>query len=231
MSQPKKRRKPRINIPPSTKTNWREKVHPFFIRMLEYNNQVAKLRASPNEADQKEAQRLTQELPPELAAEADRMHDAIPPSERPQADAYLSIFGMVDAPQGGTVWQGQMALGWIAFNKFGKSIGELIQGDADGDEKSSRQWLSVQKAFQDWRYGKLDLNKMRFKLDSHHYQIMQAGLELGLRGLTPAELADCYDELCNCGGAHDPENMSKLRNRVIKIMDRLVKNLPAAQGV
>ena len=79
MGQLKKRRKAKIKIPKSTRTNWRAKVHHFFVRMLEYNNQVAKLRASPNEADQMEAQRLTREPPRELAEEADRMHDAIRP--------------------------------------------------------------------------------------------------------------------------------------------------------
>jgi hypothetical protein len=227
MNQPKKRRKPRIKLPECTRTNWREKVHPFFVRMLEYNNRVAKLRSSPNESDQKEAQRLTQDPPPELIDEADRMHDAIPPSERAQHDAYLSIFGAKDAPDGGVMSRGQFTLGWLAFNKFGKSIVELVAGDAAGDEKSSKQLLAVQKAYQDWRYGKLDVNKMRFKLDSHHILIMQVGLELGLRNLSPPELADCYDELCNCGKPHDPENIKKLRNRVIKIMDRLVMNLPA----
>jgi hypothetical protein len=195
--------------------------------MLEYNNQVAKLRASPNEADQMEAQRLTREPPPELAEEADRMHDAIPPSERPQHDAYLSIFGVEDAPGGGTMSEGQLMLGWLGFNKYGRSIVELVQGDAAGDEKSSRQLLSVEKAYQDWRYGKLDVNKMHFKFDSHHILIMQTGLELGFRALSPAELADCYDEMCNCGKSHDPENINKLRTRVVKIMDRLVKTLPA----
>jgi hypothetical protein len=227
MSQPKKRRKPRIKIPESTETKWREKVHPYFIRMLEYNNHVMKLSASPSGADRKEAQRLTHNPPPELAEETDRMHDAIPPSERPQADAYLSIYGVVDAPEGGTMSEGQFTLGWLAFNKFGKSIVELVEGDAAGDEKSSRQLLSVEKAYQDWRYGRLDVNKMHFKFDSHHIQIMTAGLKLGLRDLPPAELADCYDELCNCGKPHDPENIKKLRTRVIKMMDRLVKNLPA----
>jgi membrane carboxypeptidase/penicillin-binding protein len=71
---------------------------------------------------------------------------------------------------------------------------------------------------------------MRFKFDSHHIQIMQAGLELGLRNLSPAELADCYDEMCNCGKLHDPENIKRLRTRVVKIMDRLAKNLPAKQS-
>jgi hypothetical protein len=230
MSQAKKRRRPRITIPESTKTKWRDRVHPFFVRMLEYNNQVATLRSSPVEADRNEARRLTHNPPPELAEEADRMHDAIPPSERAQHDAYLSIFGAIDAPKGGTMSEGQFAMGWLAFNKFGKSIVELIESDAAGDEKSSRQLLSVQKAYQDWRYGKLDINKMRFKFDSHHIQIMQTGLELGLRNLSPAELADCYDELCNCGKSHDPENINKLRTRVIGIMDRLAKNLPGKQS-
>jgi hypothetical protein len=227
MSQAKNRRKPRMKVPESTQTNWRDKVHPFFVHMLEYNNQVTKLRSSPKKADQEEALRLTHNPPPELAEEADRMHDAIPPAERPQHDAYLSIFGLTDAPEGGTMSEGQFTLGWLAFNKFEKSIVELVGGNAAGDEKSSRQLLSVQRDFQAWRYGKLDVNKMRFKFDNHHILIMQAGLELGLRDLSPDELADCYDELCNCGKTHDPENMNKLRARVIKIIDRLVKNLSA----
>jgi hypothetical protein len=123
--------------------------------------------------------------------------------------------------------EGQFTMGWLAFNKYGKSIVEVVQGDAAGDEISSRQLLSVQKAYQEWRYGKLDVNKMRFKFDSHPILIMQAGLELGFRALSLAEIADCYGEMCNCGKSHDPENMNKLRARVIKIMNRLVKNLPA----
>jgi hypothetical protein len=225
MSQPKKRRKPRIKIPESTQSKWREKVHPYFIRMLEYNNHVMKLVASPDEADRKEGQRLMHNPPPELAEETDRMHDAIPASERAEHDAYLSIYGAVDAPEGGTMSEGQFALGWLAFNKFGKSIVELAAGDAAGDMRSSTQLMSVQRDYQAWRYGKLDINKMHFKFDSHHIQIMMAGLKLGLRGLSPAELADCYDELCNCRKPHDPENLKKLRARVIKIVDRLVKNL------
>ena len=124
-------------------------------------------------------------------------------------------------PKGNLPWDG-----W-RLDKYGKSIVELVQGDAAGDEKSSRQLLSVQKDYQDWRYGNLDVNKMHFKFDSHHILIMQAGLELGFRALSPAELADCYDEMCNCGNSHDPDNINKLRTRVVKIMDRLVKTLPA----
>src|ERR1700730_5132737 len=128
MSQPKKRRRPRITIPESTKTNWRENAHPYFIHMMEYNNRVIRLQVSPNEADRMEAQRLTREPPPELVEETNRMHDAIPTSERPRHDAYLSIWEIVDPPEGGTMPESQFVFGWLAFNKFGKSIGELIAG-------------------------------------------------------------------------------------------------------
>jgi hypothetical protein len=112
MSQAPKSRKPRIRIPESPETNWREKVHPFFIRMLEYNNRVFELQASQDQADRREAHRLADNPPPELVEEADRMHDAIPPSERPPHDAYLSIFGAVDSKEGGTISMGQVTLGW-----------------------------------------------------------------------------------------------------------------------
>jgi len=59
---------------------------------------------------------------------------------------------------------------------------------------------------------------------------MQATLELGIRALSPTELADRYDEMCNCGKFHDPGNFNKLRTRIIKIMDRLTKALPAQKN-
>jgi membrane carboxypeptidase/penicillin-binding protein len=90
--------------------------------------------------------------------------------------------------------------------------------------------IDARSFIEHWRYGTLDINKILFKLDSHQYQIMQAGLELGIRDLSPTEMADCYDEMCNCGKFHDPENINKLRTRVIKIMDRLTKALPAQKN-
>jgi hypothetical protein len=228
MSQDAKSRKPRIRIPESRETKWREKVHPFFIRMLEYNNRVFELQASQNPADREEAQRLANNPPPELIEEAHRMHNAIPPSERAPHDAYLSIFGAEDSKDGGTISADQVTLGWLAWNKFGKSITELSEGDVTGDEKSSRQLLSVEKDYQDWRYGKLDLNRVRSKFDCHHISIMRAGLELGLRSLSSEELADCYDALCKCGKSHAPDNLKKLRTRVMRTMDRLTKNLSNA---
>ena len=68
--------------------------------MLEFNKKVADLLASQNETDRAEGQRLSDNLTPELIAEAERMHDAIPESERPRHDAHLCIYGAVDSKEG-----------------------------------------------------------------------------------------------------------------------------------
>lgn len=225
MNALKKKRRPRTRVLKST--NWRVKVHPFLVRMLEYNKKVADLLASPNEADRSEGQRLSDNPPPDLIAEAERMHDAIPESERPRHDAHLSIYGAVDSKEGTTIPEDQFMLGWLVWSKFGKTIMELVEGDKAGDEKSSRRLASVVKDYQDWRYGKLDPNRLRSKFDYHHLSTIRIGLDLGIEPLTQEELADCFDEVCTCGGTHDAENLRKLRTRIIGMMKRLTaRSLP-----
>jgi hypothetical protein len=187
MNALKRKRRPRTRVLKST--NWRARVHPFLVRMLEYNKKVADLLASPNEADKAEGQRLSDNPPPELIAEAERMHDAIPESERPRHDAHLSIYGAVDSKEGTVIPEDQFMLGWLAWSKFGKTIMELVEEDKAGDEKSSRRLASVVKDYQDWQYGKLDPNRLRSKFDYHHLSTMRMGLDLGIEALTQEELA------------------------------------------
>jgi hypothetical protein len=218
-----KKRSPRTETRKST--DWRAKVHPFLVRMLEYNKRVADLLASPNEADRTEGQRLLDNPPPELMAEAERMHDAIPESERPRYDAHLAVYGAVDSKEGTEISEGQFTLCWLAWSKYGKTIMELVEGDEAGDEKSSKQLAGVTKDYQDWRYGKLDPNQLRSKFDYHHLETMRMCLDLGIENLTQEELADCFDETCTCGGTHDAENLRKLRTRIIKLMEKLTVRL------
>jgi hypothetical protein len=223
MSARKKTRPPRITLPRAPATNWQAKVHPFFVRMVEYQNRVDTLLASPHDADHVEGQRLTDYPPPALMEEAQRLHDAIPAADRPRHDAHLSIYGAVDSKDGTVISLGQFMMGWLAWNKFGKSIVELVDGDDAGDEQSSRQLARVVDDYQAWRYGRLDPNKMRFKFDIQHIARMSAGLDLGLEALSPEELAECFDALCPCGKPHDPDNLRKLRTRVMKTMERLTR--------
>jgi hypothetical protein len=223
MNAPKRTRRarPRVQKP----TNWRAKVHPFLVRMLEFNKKVADLLASPNEAERAEGQRLSDNLPPELASEAERMHDAIPESERPRHDAHLSIYGAVESKDGTVIPEDQFVLCWLAWSKHGKTFMELVEGDKAGDEKSSRQLATVTKDYQDWRYGKLDPDRLRSKYDYHHLSMLRMALDLGIEILTQEELADCFDEVCTCGETHDAENLRKLRTRVIEMMERLAARL------
>lgn len=89
-----------------------------------------------------------------------------------------------------------------------------------GHEKSSKQLASVTKDNNDWRYGKLDPNKLRSKFDYNRLTLMRCGLDLGVAKLTEEELADCFDEICMCGKAHDGEKLRKLRTRTIEMVRR-----------
>jgi len=53
-----------------------------------------------------------------------------------------------------------------------------------------------------------------FKRNPNHCDLLELGLNLGLKALTAEELADCFDEMCPCGEAHDADVLKKLRARV-----------------
>jgi len=219
MNTLKKKRGPRTGV--FQPTEWRSKVHPFLIRMLENNKHVADLLASAKEGDRAEGQRLLDNPPAELLAEAGRMHDAIPESDRPRPDAHLLIYGARDSKTGTVISEDQFTLCWLAWNKYGKTIMELVEGDKAGHEKSTKQLASVTKDYNDWRYGKLDPNKLRSKFDYNHLTLMRCSLGLGIETLTQDELADCFDEICTCGETHDGEKLRKLRTRTIAMIERL----------
>jgi hypothetical protein len=142
-------------------------------------------------------------------------------------EAFLVLLGINRAQQGTTISEGQQVLGWLARNKYGKSIFELMAGDHAGDEKSSKQLLSLMQEYQRWRYGKLDPHELHFKCDYQHTSFMLMGLDLGIMSLSPSELADCFDDLsvCDCGDTHDGENLSQLRKRLTKDIERLTRML------
>ena len=82
--------------------------------------------------------------------------------------------------------------------------------------------MAVLKDFEKWKFNKLDPNDMRFKMDRPHFILMAFGLDFGLDKLTLNGLADCFDALCTCGiEQHDPENLRKLKARILKSLDNL----------
>jgi len=68
--------------------------------------------------------------------------------------------------------------------------------------------------FDKWRFGLLDPNKLKFKTDLDHFDLMISGIDFGLDQLSDEELAVCFDELCPCSRPHFGENLRKLRIRI-----------------
>jgi len=151
------------------------------------------LLASRNEADRAEGQRLSDNPPPELIAEAERMHDAIPESERPRHDAHLSIYGAVDSKKElyfrRSVHAGLAGVEQVWQNHYG-----ACRGDKAGDEKSSRRLAIVMKDYQDRRYGWLDPNRLPPSSTITIFRPCECVWTWGSEALTQEELADCFDE-------------------------------------
>jgi len=116
----------------------------------------------------------------------------------------------------------QFMLSWLSWYKYGKTWRQLQYERNAGKWWASQRILAVLKDFEKWKFNKLDPNDMRFKIDRPHFILMAFGLDFGLDKLTLNELADCFDALCICGiEQHDPENLRKLKARILKSLDNL----------
>lgn len=107
---------------------------------------------------------------------------------------------------------------WFCWRRFGHPLAILIAEEKAGSLEAHKKVLRVRDEF--WRlvYGKGPV--VPFKGHSHHSDIMELGLNVGLDTLTQEELADCFDEVCPCGKAHDADTLKKQRTRVRKLLDR-----------
>jgi hypothetical protein len=186
--------------------------------MAEYDKNIWKLRASPVPEDRAEAERLAANPPPELVKEAQRLHDEFEASGGLRHRPAMTVLGVEDFPPGSTVSYSHYMLWRLSWYRYGKTIRQLLEESQWGSEKASKQLLSVLREYEKWRFGKLDVEEQRFKVDIQHHILMIAGLDLGIDKLNPEELADCFDSLCTCGRPHFSENLRKLRTRLTKAL-------------
>jgi hypothetical protein len=107
----------------------------------------------------------------------------------------------------------------LVFLKYGIAFYDLIwQIDINHDAVAHRRLMAVHRDY--WRLlkgARLEDLKLRF---SSHFGIITQGLDFGLAGLTPDELADCLDEICPCGLKHSSTYLKKLRARIRKACNR-----------
>jgi hypothetical protein len=191
-------------------------VHPFFIKIAEYQKKVSLLTRSGTSSDREEADRLTREIPAELMQEAEILHDEMKPAGKIRHRALLTILGAESYSPGTVISQGDYTFHWLCWFRFCKTAEQVVREYESGSLKAARQLHRVSMEYDEWRFGKLDPNELKFKTDVDHFDLMTSGLDLGLENLTPLELSSCFDELCPCGAPHVQENLSKLRFRILK---------------
>ena len=211
----KKTRRPRVRI--SELSNWRTKVDPLYIRIFEEYRKIVDLSRSPSPVDREEAERLKRNPPEDLlaavrqAGEERRRSGVVTPIAS-------TILGPTDPSQ--ALADASFMIHWLAWNKWGKTLEQLVAEDRRGVQKSSSQLLAVQQEFQNWRYGKQDAEDVKTKFDREHWTLIMWGLNMGVETLTQEELADFANDVCLCGcKQHSPENLRKLRTRILKFLE------------
>ncbi|MGB9403721.1 MAG: hypothetical protein WCA98_09275 [Candidatus Acidiferrales bacterium] len=201
--------------PPDTSA-WRHKVHPFFLKTAEYQKNVTLLTRSGSTVDREEADRLSREIPPELNQEADSLYDEMKAAGTLRHSSILKIFGAENLSPGSVISKNEYMIHWLCWFRYGKTFEQLKAEHEAGNFKAAKQFHALGLEFDKWKLGRLDPNTLKFKIDQDHFDLMAHGLDLGLENLSPQDLANCFDELCPCGRPHDPENLRKLRARIVK---------------
>ena len=197
-------------------TSWRDKVHPFFIKSVEFSKTVLLLTKNETEENKLEIERLNRDVLPEILKEAELVHDELKAAGKPMYTGSLSIYGADKLPPGSEIPNGTFIMSWLCFFRFNKPLAQLVREYESGSMKAAKQVHNLSLEYDKWRFGQLDPNKLRFKIDRDHFDLITTGLGLGVEHLTPIELADCFDAVCPCGKPHFPENLSKLRTRILK---------------
>lgn len=214
----RKQRQVRLSDGP-TVVDWRCKVDPFFVKVAEQQKRINQLSRGSHE-DRQEAQRLIRNPPAELKEEARRTGDEFRRTGKRLMVSASVIFTIDDRfPAAPDMPDEDYMLAWIAWNRYQKTFQQLLAEDVAGVRQSSKRILEVHREYQRWRYGEREPGAMKFKVDREHQALILCGWDFGIGSLSPEELAGCFDDLCSCGKAHDPENLRKFRTRMIRFVE------------
>ena len=222
-------RVPRMTGGPQPKGEWRKKVHPAFVEMMEQFQQNVPLSRSSWREDREKAQEWAKNAEREFRMKGREIGEQFRRAGIVLHDFAGKILDLdLEGPAVREVSDEQFMLSWLSWYKFGKTWRQLQHERNAGKWKASQQILAVLKDHEKWKFDKLDPNDLAFKMDRPHFILMAFGLDFGLDKLTLSELADCFDALCPCGiEQHDPENLRKLKARILlKSLESL--NLKAA---
>src|SRR5437899_6026468 len=157
MTRHKTRRSPRV--PSSGPSDWRAKVHPLYLRILQQYRKIVDLSQSPSAEDRQEAERLKRNPPEKLLEDVRRLGEERRRSGGTVRPVAATILGSDDADM--ALSDPNFMQHWLAWTKCGQTLEHLVQEDRAANEKSSRQLQNVRADFQKWRYGKLNAEELK----------------------------------------------------------------------
>ena len=108
-------------------------------------------------------------------------------------------------------------LEWLCWRRTGQSLTALLAEEKAGSLEAHDKVQRVRDDF--WRAVHARQSVEPFKGNPDHCELLELGLNLGLKALTAEELADCLDEVCPCGESHDADALKKLRTRICERLD------------
>src|SRR5437879_4932852 len=132
MARQKARRSPRV--PSSGPRDWRGKVHPLYLRILQQYRKIVELRQSPSAEDRQEAERLKRNPPEKLLEDVRRLGEERRRSGGTVRPVAATILGSDDADM--ALSDPNFMQHWLAWNKGGKTLEHLVQEDRAANEKS-----------------------------------------------------------------------------------------------
>src|SRR3989442_3930293 len=217
------KKEPQMPVGPQLRGEWRKKVHPVFVELMEQLKQNEPLSRSHWRADREKAQVWAKEAEIEFRTKGREVGEQLRQAGVILHDFAGKILDLdLEGPAVRELPDEQFMLSWLSWYKYGKTWKELQHERTAGKWWASQRILAIFKDFEKWKFGRLDPNDMRFKMDRPHFDLMAFGLDFGLDKLTADELVNCFDALCTCGmEQHDPENLRKLKARILKSLENL----------
>lgn len=203
---------------PRSKTSWRGKLNPLFVKSAEFNRQVRTLAKSEDAFEREQAAHIYREGMSQLSAEADALADEMKKQiPRPTfSEPFFRALGIENLdPKADLSNDPEFFRHFLCFCRFGKTFKELNREYEAGNRTAIEQMNGLRLEVDLWKIGDVDPNRLQFKRDFDHFTLMACGIGLGVENLSGDELADFFDECCPCGEKeHSVENLNKLRLRI-----------------
>ena len=198
-----------MRLSPSTSERpWKEKLSRWFLEIAKWNKRIFAGEVS--------------DFPPGAYRGAEPMHAMMLQEGRPIYPYTREVLGDDLAP-GTEISNDELTLRWLTYVKYGRTLPELLSERKAGSWDAAKKLLRVQELSERVAFNKLRPTDRSLLADKNykraHRVLIQMGISFGLLQLTESELAEFFDEYCPCG-KHRPENLKKLRQRVLNEMKR-----------